>query len=123
MPRPSASVPYRIISGGGFGLKKYPQETKQISKVECMSSVCLEISICIGLLNDNIKIQQLLFLKAVSFKFFSDSHESEPTFQNKGDFCLIGQFFLRLSVIHFTSGSGMLGKADEDFKKQQGQLA
>ena len=42
---------------------------------------------------------------------------------NKGDFCLIGQFFLRLSLINFTSGSGRLEKADEDFKKQQGQLA
>ena len=42
---------------------------------------------------------------------------------NKGDFCLIGQFFLRLSLINFTSGSGTLEKADEDFKKQQGQLA
>ena len=43
--------------------------------------------------------------------------------RNKGDFCLIGQFFLRLSLINFTSGSGRLEKADEDFKKQQGQLA
>ena len=45
--------------------------------------------------------------------------------RNKGDFCLIGQFFLRLSLINFTSGSGRLEKADKvkDFKKQQGQLA
>ena len=42
---------------------------------------------------------------------------------NKGDFCLIGQFSLRLSLINFTSGSGRLEKADKDFKKQQGQLA
>ena len=42
---------------------------------------------------------------------------------NKGDFCLIGQFFLRLSLINLTSGSGRLEKADKDFKKQQGQLA
>ena len=42
---------------------------------------------------------------------------------NKGDFCLIGQFFLRLSLINFTSGSGRLEKADKDFKKQQGRLA
>ena len=45
---------------------------------------------------------------------------SEP---NKGDFCLIGQFFLRLSLINFTSGSGRLEKADKDLKKQQGRLA
>ena len=29
---------------------------------------------------------------------------------------------LRLSLINFTSGSGRLEKADEDFKKQHGQL-
>ena len=37
---------------------------------------------------------------------------------NKGDFCLIGQFSLRLSLINFTSGSGRLEKADEDLKKK-----
>ena len=42
---------------------------------------------------------------------------------NRGDFGLIGQFFLRLSLIKFTSGSGRLEKADEHFKKQQCQLA
>ena len=47
----------------------------------------------------------------------------ERLFWNKGDFCLIGQFFLRLSLINFTSGSGRLEKADKDFKKQQGLLA
>ena len=46
----------------------------------------------------------------------------EITLTNKGDFGLIGQFFLRLSLINFTSGSGRLEKADEDFKKQ-GELA
>ena len=46
-----------------------------------------------------------------------------PELRNKGDFCLIGQFFLRLSLINFTSGSGRLEKADKDFKKQQGRLA
>ena len=48
---------------------------------------------------------------------------SKAARRNKGDFCLIGQFFLRLSLINFTSGSGRLEKADKDFKKQQGQLA
>ena len=33
---------------------------------------------------------------------------------NIGDFCLIGQFFLRLSLINFTSGPGRLEKADEE---------
>ena len=42
---------------------------------------------------------------------------------NKKDFGLIGQFFLRLSLINFTSVSGRLEKADEHFKKLQGQLA
>ena len=42
---------------------------------------------------------------------------SDRLFENKGDFCLIGQFFLRLALINFTSGSGRLEKADEDFKK------
>ena len=41
----------------------------------------------------------------------------EITLTNKGDFGLIGQFFLRLSLINFTSGSDRLEKAGEDFKK------
>ena len=34
----------------------------------------------------------------------------EIALTNKGDFGLIGQFFLRLSPINFTSGSGRLEK-------------
>ena len=53
----------------------------------------------------------------------SELSTSPCALANKGDFCLIGQFFLRLSLINFTSGSGRLEKADKDFKKQQGRLA
>ena len=44
-------------------------------------------------------------------------------YKTKGNFDLIGQFSLMLSLINFTSGLGRLEKADEHLKKKQGQLA
>ena len=42
----------------------------------------------------------------------------EIALTNKEDFGVIGQFFLRLSPINFTSGSGRLEKADKDLKNK-----
>ena len=52
---------------------------------------------------------QGLYKKSIPLKF-------KLSATKKGDFGLIGQFFLRLLLINFTSGSGRLEKADKDFK-------